>query len=278
MFFCLPLPSPLFFHSFPFIPCFTPHQQFKMLMSRGYTARSRDTKDLRTQILKSVFTGFAIGICFLGKANISYPFYQVSDGGQLVPVSEVNTCVSLIFICIMYNLANNLQAISYLCEMDRIYRRELASFAYCASTYWVTQSILCLPMQFITHTLGMTIIYLLAEFPSDFEYYAYFYLITFLVNLASYYTALLLAATTRNGPHALAIFPLVLLFLSMFSGFSITVDQVPDGWSWAPYISYARWAYEGGVHAKYCSIFSRLRVKLLSLILLKVLTTIIYFS
>jgi len=31
----------------------------------------------------------------------------------------------------------------------------------------------------------------------------------------------------------------------MFSGYSIPVDEVPPGWSWAPWISYARYAFEG---------------------------------
>ena len=40
-----------------------------------------------------------------------------------------------------------------------------------------------------------------------------------------------------------AIFPITLLFLTMFAGFTIPVDEIKEGWSWAPYISYARWAY-----------------------------------
>jgi len=36
----------------------------------------------------------------------------------------------------------------------------------------------------------------------------------------------------------------MLLFFTMFAGFSIPVDEVPTGWSWAPFLSYARWAYE----------------------------------
>jgi ABC-type multidrug transport system fused ATPase/permease subunit len=35
------------------------------------------------------------------------------------------------------------------------------------------------------------------------------------------------------------------LFLTIFSGYAIPVDEVPPGWSWAPWISYARYAFQG---------------------------------
>eukprot|EP01035_Chromulina_nebulosa_P017867 gene17867-23483_t len=56
---------------------------------------------------------------------------------------------------------------------------------------------------------------------------------------------LFFTAAAGSAQLAFAIFPVTFLCLSMFSGFTITVDSVPVEWSWAPYASYARWVFEG---------------------------------
>lgn len=121
----------------------------------------------------------------------------------------------------------------------------MASFAYSASPYWLAGCFTCLPILFGTHLLSTIIIYFLAGFPHDFSYFCYFFSVLFFVNVASYYTAQFLAARTGNAAVALAIFPITLFFLTMFSGYSIAVGDLPPGWTWAAYISYARWAFEG---------------------------------
>jgi len=73
----------------------------------------------------------------------------------------------------------------------------------------------------------------------------YFYFLLFLTNVTSYYFALFLAAGTGSAQLAFALFPITFLFFSMFAGFTIPVEEVPDGWLWAPYISYARFVYQG---------------------------------
>ena len=55
----------------------------------------------------------------------------------------------------------------------------------------------------------------------------------------------MLAAATGAAELAFAIFPITFLFFIMFAGFTIRVDDVPPGWSWAVYVSYPRWVFEG---------------------------------
>ena len=97
----------------------------------------------------------------------------------------------------------------------------------------------------MTHTIYIVMLYTTTNFPSNFGYFMYFYFLFFLTNLTSFYFALVLAAGTGNAQLAFAIFPVTFLFISMFAGFTIPYKDVPDGWSWAPYISYARFVYEG---------------------------------
>lgn len=61
----------------------------------------------------------------------------------------------------------------------------------------------------------------------------------------SFSVAQLLAARSSSSAVALALFPVVFMFLSNFAGFTILIENVQSFWCWAPYVSFPRWAYEG---------------------------------
>jgi ABC-type multidrug transport system ATPase subunit/ABC-type multidrug transport system permease subunit len=218
----------------------TKQTQFKMLMHRGWTALIRDHSDIKAAISKNLIVGILIGIVFTGQANISEPFYE--NG---IRTTDAQNMCSLLFFSMMYCLMSNLQAIPALCTRDVVYRRDLNSFGYSAAPYWASSLLSNLPMVVVTHTIYIVLVYTTCQFPSNFGYFMYFYWSTFLANLASYYFALFLAAGTGSAQLAFAVFPITFMFIAMFSGFTIAIDNVPPGWSWAPFISYARWCFEG---------------------------------
>lgn len=87
----------------------TKFTQFKMLLHRGWFSRIRNANDMKVQFFKSLATGLAVGAAFYQKANLSYPFYKIVRN-DLVALPGVNSCCSLLFLCTLLNLANNLQA------------------------------------------------------------------------------------------------------------------------------------------------------------------------
>ncbi|CAM9157731.1 unnamed protein product [Ectocarpus fasciculatus] len=216
--------------------------QFKMLLHRAWTNIIRDKGDMRAAIGKNVMIALLTGIIFFGQADISEPLIDETTGIQ---TSEVTNMCAMLFFIMMYCLMNNLQAIPSLCDKNTIYRRELASFGYCASPYWLVTCFVQLPLILFTHTIFVVILYHLCKFPADSGYFFYFYFNLLMANLASFYFAQLLAAATGSAQLAFAIFPMTFLFLSMFAGFAVPVGSVPDMWTWAPWISYARYVFEG---------------------------------
>jgi ATP-binding cassette subfamily G (WHITE) protein 2 len=215
--------------------------QFKMLLNRGWLAKIRDVQDMKAQFAKSIAVGIAIGAVFYNKADVSPPFFD--EFGAIT--NEVVSCSSLLFLVMMYNLMNNLQCIANLCSMHKIYKRELASYAYSAAPYWAAACLTQIPIIVATHIISVTLIYIICGFSSLFSYYLYFFIVLLLANLASFYFAQFLAAATSDATIAFALFPLGFLFLSMFAGYGIPIDNVPNGWSWAPPVSYARWVFQG---------------------------------
>lgn len=218
--------------------------QFKMLMHRGWTALIRDKYDIRASVGKNLIVGILIGVVFSGQANVDEPLYDTQNGNPIRTAETQNLC-SLLFFTMMYCLMSNLQAIPALCTRDIVYRRDLASFGYSASPYWAASLLSNLPMVVLTHTIYIILVYTTCAFPSNVGYFMFYYWLLLFTNLVSYYFALFLAAATGNAQLAFAVFPVTFLFICMFAGYTIAVDNVPPGWSWAPYISYARWVFEG---------------------------------
>jgi ABC-type multidrug transport system permease subunit len=227
------------------IPEFTSSfTQLCMLIHRTWLAKIRDYADLRAQFLKNFVVGILVGIVFYGQGDVSSPLYS---NGQ--PNSEVSNCSSILFFTMMYTMVGNLQAIPYLSSQIIIYRRELASNAYFPMPYWLSQLVTTIPIQFAFHFLFILSMYFLVQLPSDGDYFFYFLFLLFFANTTAYYSAMWLAAATNNEQVAFALFPIIFLFLAQFAGYSITLDSIPSFWSWAPYVSYARWVFEGKFNA-----------------------------
>jgi ABC-type multidrug transport system ATPase subunit len=218
--------------------------QFKMILHRSWTGIMRDKGDLRAAVAKNVIIGLLTGIVFSGQADISEPLFDEDTG--LITADVSNIC-AMIFFVMMFCLMNNLQVIPSLCDRNAVYRRELASFGYCASPYWLVTCFVYLPLLVFTHTIFIVLLYTMCGFPQNAEYFLFFYFNLLMANLASYYFAQLLAAASGNAQLAFAIFPMTFLFLAMFAGFAVPVDSVPAMWTWAPWLSYARYVFEGNM-------------------------------
>lgn len=219
----------------------TKFTQFKILVYRSLLAISRDRADIISQIVKNLATGLLIGILFYQQANTTTPLFSPLG----VPKSEVTNISSLLFFSMMNTMISNVHAIPTLCMRNAIFKREVASFSYSVSPYWLAHSLTIIPMQFIGFCFNFPVAYFLCEFPNDTTYFFYFAVILFLSNLTSFYFAMYLAAATESEYLSLIAFPLQTLFLSTFAGYAITVNDVPPMWSWATYIDYIRWAFEG---------------------------------
>ena len=215
--------------------------QFKMLMHRSWTAQWRDRAELRATIGKNLLIGILIGIVFHKQGDLKAPLFEANG----IPSSQQLSVTSLLFFSMMYCLMSNLQTIPALCNRNQLYRRELASYGYATAPYWLSTCIVTIPLMFISNSVFITLAYILCEFPADAAYYFYFDFLLFFATLTSFYFALALAAGTGNATLSFSIFPVLFLMLTMFAGFTINVSDVPPFWCWAPYVSYARWVFEG---------------------------------
>ena len=214
--------------------------QLQMLMHRTWISKIRDTDDLKAQLLKNGCVGLLIGILFEGQGEVHSPFY---DHG--VQDSEVANCSAILFMAIMFTMAGNSMAIPYLTQQIEVYRREWSSNAYSTLPFWFSLSITTLPILFFFHFLFIFMMYWLVRLPTAADYFFYFLFLTFFGSLNSYYSAMALSAALNDDELAFGVFPLQFLAFTMFSGFPISITDLPDMYIWGPYISYTRYLFEG---------------------------------
>jgi len=82
---------------------------------------------------------------------------------------------------------------------------------------------------------------------SDQLNYLYCFVMLGITNAAGFAFAQLLAVSSTTAEMALSAFPVSFLFLALFSGYPILLKDIPLGWKWGRYVSFARWSFQGMV-------------------------------
>ena len=216
--------------------------QIRMLLARSWLAESRNKASIRAALAKHIVLGLLAGTIFFGQGDISEPLVNQHSGYLL---SDSLNVTKIFFIFVLNSMMGNLQRIPTLCDNNSLYRREQASSAYTAAAYWVSILISDIPLIVLTHTIQIGIMFLLCKFPLTISYFAYLYFNTLMANMVSFYFAQFLALSTQSAEMAFLLFPLTLMFFLLFAGFAVPIDKLPDAWSWAPFVSYARYSFEG---------------------------------
>ena len=126
-----------------------------MLLHRSVTISFRDKANNVADVVKNVFFGLLVGITFYQNGNISAPFFVLSDDSQteLVPNTNVLNFTALLFFIFLFQWYANTQSIPVLCQMDTLYRRELAAGAYSVSPYAIVTLVAKLPVMLILFTV-----------------------------------------------------------------------------------------------------------------------------
>lgn len=182
--------------------------QFKMLMWRNGLSIIRDVEAIKAAIAKSVIVALLIGCVFYQQGVTTTPLFSP----QGVPYAEVTNISALLFFGMMHSQITNVEAIPVICSRFWIFRREVDSFAYCVSPYWLSNCICALPMLFLSYIIFVVISFFLCKFTQTFDYFIYYAGATFMANVTSYYIALLLGALVKKEGTALVAFPMLFLF------------------------------------------------------------------
>ncbi|KAL0211615.1 hypothetical protein RCL1_005241 [Eukaryota sp. TZLM3-RCL] len=93
--------------------------------------------------------------------------------------------------------------------------------------------------------------YYMINLRGGFERLLLLWILTALVVAAAESLGLLITAITGDTHTSLVITPNVLVLLMLFSGFFLTLDNVPAYFAWVPPISYIRWAFNAALISEF---------------------------
>ena len=226
--------------------------QLRMLIHRSYTVQTRNVPYVLGTLKRSLIIGVIGGVFFEGQGLLSLPLFSSSG----VPTGQQLSMSAMLFFLLVYVIDSNDHAIPLVCAQMLQFRREMAAFAYCPSAYWVCAVLQYVPLLFVSHTILITILYLAVQFPLSFSYYCYFHFAYFLATMMSFYISATVAAWTVSTAISYTIVTNIILFVQLFTGFTVQLNSIPDEWKWVPVVNFARYAYQGVVMNEYESYFS----------------------
>eukprot|EP00752_Nemacystus_decipiens_P008555 g7642.t1 len=163
-------------------------------------------------------------------------------------LGRISERVGLVFFSLVFVTLGNQQNIPKIFQDRLLFYRERGAGVYGASPYWWSIVFGQLPLAVLTTTVYSSLVYIMAGLNTDGFQYGYFVLVMVLCNLVALSFCQMLATATRLQDTAVALFPVFLFFFLAFGGFIVRLPTLPGYLgSWAPPISFVRWAMEGMV-------------------------------
>jgi len=190
------------------------------LVNRFWIAQSRQWEFVVAQLGKNVVVASICGAIFFGQGREK----------SLSTFSNVSFNVSsLWYFAMLYTVLSCLQIIPQLFFFGVLYNRERSANVYSTFAYWAANAIVCVPLLLLSHVIFVEISYWMVGLYPNAACHLFALLVTFLNNLISFYCAQCIAAISPSAEVALAMFPLVFLFLGSFAGFTIPLGELPPG-------------------------------------------------
>ncbi|CAM9914015.1 unnamed protein product [Scytosiphon promiscuus] len=155
--------------------------------------------------------------------------------------------VGVIFFSLVFVMLSNQQNIPRIFQDRLLFYREKGAGVYGPVEYWWSIVIAQVPLAVINAAAYGTIVYNMSGLNhNSWEPFGYFLLVIVLCNLVALSFCQMLAAATRLQDTAVSLFPVFLFFFIAFGGFIVRIPTLPGYLrSWAPTISFVRWAMEG---------------------------------
>eukprot|EP00818_Percolomonas_sp_WS_P003510 CAMPEP_0117454074 /NCGR_PEP_ID=MMETSP0759-20121206/10598_1 /TAXON_ID=63605 /ORGANISM="Percolomonas cosmopolitus, Strain WS" /LENGTH=844 /DNA_ID=CAMNT_0005247219 /DNA_START=8 /DNA_END=2543 /DNA_ORIENTATION=+ len=153
--------------------------------------------------------------------------------------NDVMNRLGLLFFTMLSSVMNSIFAILTAFPAEfKIFRREKNSRAYSTSAYYFAKVLSDLPLQiFFPLFFGATLYWIVGFHPDAGRYFA-FLLVLVLTALAGISMGELLSVSMPKAELGLVLAPIVVLVQAIFSGFYISVVDIPPYWIWMYYCSF----------------------------------------
>ena len=203
--------------------------QLKMNLKRSWSSQLRRWNLARTKFLRSLIVSLLVGTVFYQQ-----PHTQIGAQNR----------VALCFFGTLFCALNAVSQIPILVEDRAAYYREHASGTYRSFTYLASIVLAELPITLFASVLWTTPVYWLAGMDPSFGSFFYWFVILTLCSLAFNSWCQCVACAAPSLEVAMASATGVITFFTIFAGFMIPKNSIPDYWIWVYHLSITRYSVE----------------------------------
>jgi len=203
---------------------------------------------VRVKLAQAIIIGLLIGLIYLHVSD--RPF-----GAQIQDRSG-----ALFFLAINMFMSSAISVLSIFSTEKLVFIREYKAGYYCLSSYFLSKTMVELPFQIMVPIIVVTITYWLIGYQNIFSKYVVMCIVAILVNLCGMSFGTLIACAFDQLPVALAVLPLVMLPLMIFSGLFVNSGSIPAYFDWIKYLSPMKYGFAalaksefGGLTFKDCT-------------------------
>jgi ATP-binding cassette subfamily G (WHITE) protein 2 len=213
--------------------------QLKTLCHRLVLKTSRDRRATVVATIRHIIVGIFYGSLY----------FQLQTGTS---PSDYTNRLGLFFFTIMFLVIGHQQSIPAIMDDRLIFYRERGSKAYGAFSYWLSLWAVQLPLVIINAFIYTLIVFFMVGLENGAHTLSFFLYFIIVTSCTGYFIANLMAAISPSTQAALSFYPIVLFINVSFSGFLVYIPRFPS-WlgSWAPYISFMRYAFQGMTLAEF---------------------------
>eukprot|EP00158_Paraphelidium_tribonemae_P007562 Partr_v1_DN28287_c0_g1_i1_m76207 putative ATP-binding cassette, sub-family G (WHITE), member len=207
--------------------------QFGYLFGRAAKNAVRNKFIVQVKFMQSLFIALLVGLI--------YRDVNSKEFNEQVQ----NRTGALFFVCVNMVMGSSIGVLSIFAQEKAVFHREYLNGYYSVASYFITKTLVELPVQIIFPFIQTIVLYWLVGFNTNtgFEFLV-FAVTVMLLSACGTSLGIFFASIFQELQLALAVTPMVLLPLMIFSGLFVNNDSIPVYFDWIKYISPIKWGFE----------------------------------
>ncbi|KJE97893.1 hypothetical protein CAOG_07972 [Capsaspora owczarzaki ATCC 30864] len=204
-------------------------EQYQFLARRAFKNALRNRFMVRARLGQTIFLGLLVGLIFL----------QISDD----QASVQNRTGALFFVATNTVMTGTMGVMTVFSVEKVVFMREFSSRYYKLLPYFASKIMVELPFHVLFPLLYVGILYFMIGFQATASKFFIMAFTTVILANCGAGLGLLIGCMVSDIAVAMAVVPMVLLPLMIFSGLFLNLNDTPYEFYWVPYISPIRYAY-----------------------------------
>lgn len=212
------------------------YNQLAVLISRGILKIKRDSTLTHLRITVNIFVAIMLGVLF----------YKSGD-----EASTILTNYNLLFSILIHHVMTSmmLNVLTFPMEMSILIKEHFNRW-YSLKAYYVSVNLLDIPVAGFSCLLFTAIVYPLTGQPMEWIRFIMFNFTSLLVVFIAQSVGYMVGAVF-NVVNGTFVGPVLVVPMMMFSGFGVTIKDIPTYLQWGADLSYLRYGLEGYIAAIY---------------------------